>query len=288
VFVGEHEGLAAWLLNSSRIAVQPPSGHRCAGIPEGFDAAIVDSYSLPVESLCRLARRAPLATLAEARRCPTAGVLIDYHLDRAHLRPRARLLPGPLFAPIDPVFAASRRPAGDEPRGWPRTALVTTGGSSAGRALAADAVDAIREVLPGTRIRLASGPAPAVELDGGDIEPLPFPSRLSEILGEVDLAVSAAGHTAYELACAGVPSVLVAIAPNQRRVAAGCAAAGVALSIDPTGGTPVEVALKTALRAVREPARRRRLAARGMSLFDGRGAERIAQGLLERWKHWPK
>lgn len=117
----------------------------------------------------------------------------------------------------------------------------------------------------------------AIRAAAGDVEIVaPGPEFLRRA-ARADLVVSAAGTTMWELACIGVPSLMVAVVENQ---VAGYAAAierGIARGL----GTLDEV------RA--EPARARRLieeaaaqlragrswSATGMHVVDGRGAERI-------------
>lgn len=283
-FVGDYAGLAAWMLERSRVPVMTPVAGAPAGVPaELFDAAVVDSYELASASVCRLARERPVATLAEAHRCPHAGVLIDYHVDRAGEAPSQRLLPGPAYAPIDPRFRTAGATHAPHEAAEVAAVLVAVGGGRDGHAILEPAVAAVRCVFPQARVLVAAD----VEIAGERVERLPSPSLLSEAAAHVDLAVTAAGLTAYELACAGVPAVLVAIAENQRRVARACAAAEIALAVDAdardfTG--PLRVALKT----LRDPARRTLLAERGRRTFDGHGAERAVVALLERWKQKPR
>lgn len=102
------------------------------------------------------------------------------------------------------------------------------------------------------------------------------PADMAALMAEADVAVAAAGGTAWELACMGLPSILVAVAENQRPVARGMAAAGAALDLGEwDDGTPA--ALVEALATLcRDPAARRAMSERGRELIDGRGALRVA------------
>ena len=91
--------------------------------------------------------------------------------------------------------------------------LVTAGGGSAGEQLRAAALA-------------------ACEAHG--LEPVQPGAGLVQAITEADVAVSGAGLTAYELACAGVPAALIPIAPNQERVAAAFGDRGLAV----TGADP--------------------------------------------------
>jgi hypothetical protein len=259
-FCGDYGGLAAWLLERSGLPVAP-----AAELDGGaWGAAVIDSYTMPEAEICAVAHRLPIATIGEANRCDGRGVLIDPHLDRLGEDPSDRLLPGPGFALVDPAFAAARR----DRTGPVQTVLVTVGGGSTGRPVAAAAVGAVRAAFPGARVLTAGGLA----LDG--TEPLPFPGTLLDAIAGVDVAVSAAGTTAYELAAAGVPAVVVAVADNQRRVVEGARRAGFALAGDD---------LPAAVAQLADPAVRARLQEAGPATVDGRGAARAAAALAQRW-----
>ncbi|HEV7807759.1 MAG TPA: hypothetical protein VGO80_18200 [Solirubrobacteraceae bacterium] len=299
VFVGRFGGLARWLLERERLA-SAPAQDGPAGLRAGeWTAAVVDGYAFDEAQLCALARALPVAFVGEAARCPDAGVHIDYHFTptptatatatpaatptptptatpAATATPTARavgVLRGPRYAPVDPRFAA----AADDRREV-RAALVTVGGSRAARTLAGPAVDALREAFPLARVWVASG----VEIaDRERVTALAFPGSLLDVVADVDVAVSAAGLTAYELAAAGVASVLVAVAANQQPVIDGFERAGAALTV--AAGEPQE-ALTAAVGRLREPALRASLSAAGRALVDARGAARVAAALDERWR----
>jgi spore coat polysaccharide biosynthesis predicted glycosyltransferase SpsG len=292
----------------------PPASGEPAGVARAsFDAAVIDSYELPSIEICELARELPLATLAEANRCSDTGVLVDYHLDRGGEQPGKRLLPGPTYAPIDPIFAKLRRATrasvecvlitlgASAEASWPSagatgpgvgsspsTSVTGPGGDSSPSTSAGApgknlelALTAVRDTFPDARI-LTTARTP---IAGSNIQQLPFPSLLSEVLDTVDVAVSAAGLSAYELACAGVPALLLPIAANQRRVAQACAAAGMAYVVDPQTADPLS-GMREALDALRDPAARSAISKRGTRLFDGQGAARTARSLRERWKQF--
>lgn len=213
---------------------------RYGGLPErmiaGFgrggldraDAVIVDSYERqPLPEV-------PLATVGESLRYEGA-VWIDYHLDRLGDEPTATELPGPQFAPVNPAFARAGRAREPIER-----ILVTVGAGAAARAL-----------LPRLTKRAARLGEPVVA-DGS--------TPLIELVPDVDAAICGGGMTAYELASAGLPLVLVQLADNQRRVVDGMLRAGVA-------GRELRPGPNL----------------RGMELFDGRGAARAAAALEERW-----
>lgn len=275
-FVGVYEGLAGWLLARAGVDVRAPDpGSPCGVAPERWGAAVVDSYRIAPAEICALAAELPLLTLAEANRCPTRGILLDYHLDTAE-RTSARLLAGPSFAPLCPAFAGAGRAGADV-----RTVLVSAGGSSLARELLDAAVPAVSTVFPQADILVAGGSELRLQATSPRVIALPSPSALIDVVARVDLAVTAAGLTAYELACAGIPQLAIAIAPNQRRVVRALLGAGLAPCLDLLGSDSL-ADLPHALEALRQPGPRRRLSERGRSLLDGGGAGRAASAFVAR------
>jgi UDP-2,4-diacetamido-2,4,6-trideoxy-beta-L-altropyranose hydrolase len=275
-FVGAYEGLAAWLLARAGMDVRPPDpAAPCGILAKQCTAAILDSYLIEPSAICELARTLPVVTLAESNRCPTRGILLDYHLDRTE-PPSADLLAGPSFAPLDPALAGAGR-AGIEVR----SVLVTMGGSLPGRELLARVVPIVSTAFPDAEV-LVAGAAPA-ETPGGSsarVISLRSPSALVDVVADIDLAVTAAGFTAYEMACAGIPQVAIAIVANQRRVVRGLQRSGLAACLDLTGGDSL-ADLPRVLEELGDDRLRRRLARRGRSAFDGNGARRAAAALTQ-------
>jgi len=102
---------------------------------------------------------------------------------------------------------------------------------------------------------------------------------LVERIAWADVAISAAGTTAYELACAGVPTVAGIVANNQLPVAAGLARAGAARGFDArSAGAGERLAAEVA--ALASPEERARLSVAGPDTVDGYGAARARDALL--------
>jgi UDP-2,4-diacetamido-2,4,6-trideoxy-beta-L-altropyranose hydrolase len=266
-FVGRYDGLAAWLLGRAAVRVELPTALAPCGLePELWDAAIVDLYAVDTSEICELARRLPIATLGEASRCDSAGVLIDYHLDRIGGQADARVLPGPAYAPLDPAFAGAGR-AGEEVQ----SVLVTVGGSEQALRHVPELRRMVKRYFPDAEQLVAPGNHAAGR-----------PVSLLDLVGRVDLAVSAAGLTTYELACAGIPQAAVAIVANQSRVLRGLRQSGLAPGVDLSAGEGLG-RLDGALERLRDRDLRRVLSELGRATFDGRGAARAAESLVVRW-----
>ncbi len=133
----------------------------------------------------------------------------------------------------------------------------------------------------------------AAELSGAGLEVLRLEGveDMVPALAGVDLAVSAAGGTAWELCALGLPTVLAPVAANQRPVAEeldrigaarwlrdGSAPAvrvpGAALAMPPVGW-----AVEAVRQLATDEAARAELARRARAVVDGRGAVRVATRL---------
>lgn len=102
---------------------------------------------------------------------------------------------------------------------------------------------------------------------------------MTEPMTRADLAISAAGSTAWELAFLGVPSCLVAVAANQLPVAEQLAAQGAAVNLGPAAELSLPRLAATVRRLAADAERRRELTVRGKHLVDGDGAARVVAHL---------
>ena len=264
--VGSYAGAAAELVQAAGVANRPAEAGSPAGRPPGADGLVVDSYELPHAEVEAAARELPVAAVVDGDAAPDGVTVLSYHPDAASRLPSARGPRGPDYAPLDPRCAAARGVRGS------RRVLVTAGGGEAGDAALAAAIEALgseHELFVAARTRPLEAPEGiAWGWDEGG---------LAERLAWADLAVSAAGSTAYELACAGVPALCVVVADNQLQVAQALGAGGMAVALDGRRGMDAG-AVGRAWREVL--ARQEELAAVGPATFDGYGAFRAADGLL--------
>lgn len=106
------------------------------------------------------------------------------------------------------------------------------------------------------------------------------PASRVAIMQETDLAVSAAGITAFELAAAGVPMLLLVSEPKEVETAVSLAHEGAA--VYPGHSSHVsDDSLTAAITALLDdPVRRRALSRRGQALVDGHGARRVIDAIL--------
>lgn len=250
------------LVEAAEVASEPPVADAAAGIPEMAAAAVLDSYEISAAAVASSADRLPVAVILDSGQAPAGAVGIDYHAGSGSVggegpagdsesSPEAPAIGGWPYALVDPRLVSARRR-----RGFERI-LVTAGGGDAGRSMVDAALKAIEE--HGLEAEVASGASPGK-------------AGLLDAVMAADVAISAAGVTAYELACAGVPAGLIAIASNQERIAATFESGGLAVA----GDDPADLVARLA-----NPDTRSALADAGPRAIDGYGAFRVRDALRE-------
>ena len=202
-----------------------------------------------------------------------------------------RLMNGPEYALIRPEFSAMR-PYSLRRRRKPRIRqiLVSMGG--------ADKDNMTRQVLralwrcplsPECRITVVIGPlCPWADEINKDARELPWPAQvligpdnMAQLLAEADVAIGAAGATTWERCCLGVPTLMLALAENQRMIAKYISDAGAALLLD-------SVDIETQLRHVWQRLTSSVLVATShaaAAVTDGTGASRVADELFRLTSH---
>ncbi len=303
------EGFALTLLPAPAPGFQPaaddPAHAIWAGVQWALDAAqtlaaagqadwlVVDHYAF--DARWQDAARPPLARLMViddlADRHHAADLLLDQNLGRrsadydALMPAGAERLIGPRHALLRPEFAALRattlatRVAAGHPL---RRVLVSMGGvdqpNATGAALAALAA------LPGLEAVVVMGAAaPALEAVRAQAAALPFPVDLhvdvpdmAALMAGADLAIGAAGGTAWERCALGLPTLLAVLADNQTAAAAALAASGAALDLGRADAPGFADALSRALAEVQRPGTLQALSEAAAAVTDGKGAARVA------------
>ncbi len=270
------------------------------GLAEALDAewVVVDGYGFDLELQGRLA-----AARRKVLWVDDTGALSRYDVDlvlnqnlfaaelhgqyAARSKPGCRLLLGPSYALLRRELRAALSSSVARPRSRP-TALAMFGGADpddlTSRALAAfedprlQGLDLVVLVGPANprrdalaRQAAAAGPRVSLLTDAPD---------LGSILARVDLCVSAAGSTMWELAAFGIPSAVIVVAENQRENARCAALHGIARVL----GTARDVGARDLADAVSalhsDPGSRARLSSAGRSLVDGAGAARVVDAMV--------
>ena len=159
--------------------------------------------------------------------------------------------------------------------------LVTLGGSDpaniTGTVVAALAqlqgIEAVI-VVGGSNPRLESIRT-AVGVHGDAMRIVVNAPNMAELMAWADVAVSAAGSTAWELACMGLPAALIVVAENQAGIAAGLAREGVSLNLGPHTALDAERIAANLRDWLPDQARRQAMSVGGRRLVDGQGAKRV-------------
>lgn len=102
---------------------------------------------------------------------------------------------------------------------------------------------------------------------------------MPRLMRQADVAVSAAGSACWELACLGVPMVVVAVADNQRPVAAYLTEAGIGISLGWYADLTDSAIRETLATLLADRARMATMGQKGYDLVDGAGAVRVAAAI---------
>jgi len=165
--------------------------------------------------------------------------------------------------------------------------LVMFGGSDLHNWSAKIASALLQSLPDATRVTVITGPASATrhELEAlaktaSRLEVKPQPEDLPAIMATASLAISGAGVTAYELACLGVPSLLLVLADNQFRNAEALDRFGIATSLGWHENLHLEEIATAVATHLADTEKLARMSERGRQLVDGMGAERVAKEIL--------
>lgn len=107
------------------------------------------------------------------------------------------------------------------------------------------------------------------------------PPCFADLLAGADLAVSAAGTTALELAAVGVPAVLISLNAPQHAIGRHLADAGAAMYLGAHEHVLPDATWRAVSMLARDAGRRSALRSAGQTLIDGGGARRAAAAVLE-------
>ena len=286
-----------WLPDTVIWHADADAQHTLAALgPNGCDVLLVDHYALGAawQATLRPACRRLVAIDDLADRPHAADLLLDQNLGRqpgdyaALLPAAATRLIGPAFALLRPEFAAARAASlARRADGRLQQLLVSMGGADPQQATLR-VLQALRHcALPGdAHITVVLGAAadnrPAI---AEFLPTLPWPARLwvavtdmAPLLVAADLAIGAAGGSAWERCCLGLPTALLVLADNQRPGTRALVAAGAALDLGGVADLPAT--LPAALQQAADPTTLQRLSAAAAAVTDGLGAQRVADAVL--------
>jgi UDP-2,4-diacetamido-2,4,6-trideoxy-beta-L-altropyranose hydrolase len=268
-----------------------------------IDWLVVDHYGLDqawersiCEGLSGIQGDAPRLLVFDdlADRPHQAQVLVDANrLDaraweayRAQVPAQCRLLLGPAYAPLDPIYPQLQSLAPQ--RSILRRVLVFFGGVDQANHTAValealghpDFADLAVDVVLGAAsphhatVAQLVQQRPLTQLYGG------LPS-LAGLMLRADLAIGAAGTASWERAALALPTLVSAVADNQRQGAQALADAGAALSVDlQEDADPVALLIQIIRTVMERPHSLSQLSDSARALGDGRGLGRLVTVLL--------
>jgi UDP-2,4-diacetamido-2,4,6-trideoxy-beta-L-altropyranose hydrolase len=276
-------------------------------VPAGFDGAhaiaevvtehnveclVVDHYGL--DARFEAAARGSAATVLViddlADRPHKCDLLVDVNPERlaadyVHLTGAGtRFLLGPRYALLRPEFAR-RRPAG-QPRMRARAdrLLITLGG--------VDRDNVSQKVLgaltyiegPPLKTVLVVGPANPhrqrlTAIVPASVEIVVDPPDIAGLMLAADLAIAPPSTTFWELACLGVPALLLVTADNQRAVARAAENDGAAVVLGESHQFDTRKLAAAITTLADDTARQQGLSEAGRNLVDGHGATRVADAV---------
>lgn len=256
---------------------------------------VLDGYhfSTDYQTALRASGR-PVAAIDDGGHLPAydADLILNQNLQASEIvyrsRADARFLLGPRFCLLRPELREWRQRRRRTPAVAQRL-LVTLG--------AGDAAESLRVVLAAleqlgepihARVLIGGAEAARPWLTAaaarvpGQVELLPLTPGVAPLMAWAHMAISAAGTTAWELACLGVPMLLLPVAENQIETAERLARRGAALSLGPADRQRPNDLAREIDALARDPGRRATLTRRARRVVDGRGADRVCDALLER------
>jgi UDP-2,4-diacetamido-2,4,6-trideoxy-beta-L-altropyranose hydrolase len=264
----------------------------------GCDLLIVDHYERDAdfEQDCRSWARTVLVVDDLANRRHACDVLVDPTPGRVAeiydgLASGAEFLLDAPHALLRSRFAVMRhmRHASHQIADVARRVFIGFGATDPGNATGL-ALDAVTRCGRSLQVDVMLGrQAPHLDKVRAQATALPFPVSIhvdtvdvAQLMANADMAIGAGGTSALERCCLGLPSILVVIADNQRRVAGALAELGAAEVLGLDGGVSTDQ-LTTAIRQlVDDTCRRGNMALKASLVCDGLGVARVAEVVMAR------
>lgn len=270
-------GGSGW--NEPAALIETAAGRSC-------DLLVIDHYGLGAdyERRCRswTDTIVVLDDLADRRHdCDVLADAANHDGSRYEglLPPECKILSGPSYALLSSWFIALRSAALRRRTAEPvDRILVAFGGTDPGN-LTISALEAIVQQERTVSVDVVLGPASqnldtvrayaenqGVELHIGSDD-------MAGLMARADLAIGAAGVTAWERCCLGLPAIAIAVAPNQALTAARLKAAGAATVLEENS---LQTTLPSAVADLMANSEARvAMSHRAAALCDGRGADRL-------------
>jgi UDP-2,4-diacetamido-2,4,6-trideoxy-beta-L-altropyranose hydrolase len=268
---------------------------------------VVDHYALEAgwERASRTCASRLLVIDDLADRAHDCDVLIDQNVGRKALDYTGQVphdcdvLAGPAFALLRAQFVKERAASLQRRRAATlKRLLISMGGMDTSDVTSAvlGGLNICEGLAPSLEIVIAMGShSPALAKVQQTARALPWCTKvlvdvddMASLMRDSDLAIGAAGSTALERCCVGLPSIVVALAPNQERILQSLQDAGAVIAVNPPSGPDgdgsFKAALAQAVAVTRTPWQLRELSDRSAALVDGLGTERVADAMACRMR----
>lgn len=262
------------------------------------DRVIVDHYALNADWEQAACPGIPVMAIDDlADRPHRCDILLDQNLGRQvsdydGLVPEAaQLFIGPANALLRPEFAAAR--AGSLARradfGAPRHVMISMGGMDRDNSTGAILDTLARLDLPdGFRLSVVMGrAAPHLEAVKTRAQSMPVATEvlvdvadMASLLAQTDLAIGAAGGSAWERCCLGVPTLVLTLADNQRPAARALQTQGAAILVGDLRDDEWQGVLAARMAEMSDAPTLHRVSRAAAGLVDGLGTQRVVQALL--------
>lgn len=280
-------------------ASQTEDAEACASIlaAEQPDWLIVDHYALDARWELALAPHYRKLMVIDdlADRPHACDLLLDqtFGRDAADYRPLVpadcRLLCGSHYALLRPEFAALR-PYSLQRRAQPtlHELLITMGGVDKDNATG-QVLQALRAChLPADcRINVVMGvTSPRLENVRKQAHDMRWPTRvlvgvndMAQLMADSDLAIGAAGATTWERCCLGVPTIMLVLADNQRKIAQGLEQSGGAKLIQLTQIATTQFS-ELLFTVINDPAQLLKMSDCAARVVDGSGVDAVIRQMV--------
>jgi UDP-2,4-diacetamido-2,4,6-trideoxy-beta-L-altropyranose hydrolase len=298
--VDEAGFLIRWLdIGSNPVLLKEKDAHQVIRLAKEEDirCVLVDHYGADDGYLALLSeaglRVAVIDDVAD-RNLRAAGWVLNQNLGAESLdyklSPGAVKLLGPSYALLRPEFGVERQMF----RCFSINdchLLVTLGGGES-EVLTAHVIEALADLDKPLRVRCIIGRKgtfreelrSAVKRSPHQVELLQDVRDMALQMAWADISINAGGSTCWELACMGVPMLVLALSSDQVFIAKSLIAQGLSGYFGIVDGDRPPKDLAEAVSSLLEdPVQRANQARAGQALVDGRGAARAAESLI-RWR----
>jgi len=258
-----------------------------------YDAIITDAYEIGVKELTSLASTRKLVACIDDRLGNFCGAHLVINQNPyanalgLQISEGARLLYGPRYAMLRSEIAKARFISPPDPPPYRVAIMIGSSDLMGATAPLISAMAGAKTSLPVRIDAILGHMAPTLEavqkaVSKADHAKLHInPPNLAQLLATSHVAIIAAGTSALELACLGVPAVMVVVAKNQESSAAAWHELGVHISVGFFEEGIEEYAAEKVISLLNDCELRSSMSAKGKAIVDGLGTVRVAREIVK-------